>query len=252
MDRKNIGGGKAMELSLRLKAIASLVPAGSVPADIGTDHAYLPVELVKAGVCSRAIAGDIHRGPFLQALERVEKAGLADCISVRLGDGLAILQPGEADGIIIAGMGGQTLLQILAAGAEVLATCQYLILQPMTDVAQVRAELDGRGWFIDAENLVKEEGKFYQIIKYTRQPRTWDHPFPWEIACLLGPALLARRHPMLLDYLHKLMADTAKVIQALAGSQGESGQKKRRELQNLLVQLREVETWLKSCRSSAG
>lgn len=238
-----------MDLSLRLQAIARLVPAGSVPADIGTDHAYLPVELVRAGICPKAIAGDIHRGPYLQALERVAKTGLVDRISVRLGDGLAILQPGEADGIIIAGMGGQTLLQILAAGADVLAACQYLILQPMTDAAQVRAKLSGQGWFIAAEDLVKEEGKFYQIIKFVRQPWSWVYPFSEEIAWLLGPALLAQRHPLLLEYLQKMMAETAKVIRALAGSQGENSQKKRRELQDLLAQLREVEIWLRSGRS---
>lgn len=241
-----------MELSRRLTAIARMVPAGSVPADIGTDHAYLPIALVAADHCPRAIAGDVHRGPYQLAMERVIKAGLQDRISVRLGDGLTILRPGEADGIIIAGMGGQTMIQILTAGAMVREACSYLILQPMTDIPLVREQLAAWGWFVLDEELLQEEGKFYQIIKYGRQEKHWPQPFSSQITRVFGPALLARKHPLLLPYLEKLKNETRKVLTALGQTHSPKVLARSREMEKFLEQLGEVEAWLKSGKSSAG
>ncbi len=107
-----------MKLSKRLATIAALVPPGGRLADIGTDHAYLPVYLVTEGIVPSAVAGEVNEGPFRAAGEALARVGLADRISLRFGDGLAVLAPGEADTAVIAGMGGQTIVDILAARPE--------------------------------------------------------------------------------------------------------------------------------------
>ncbi|MGQ9558791.1 MAG: class I SAM-dependent methyltransferase, partial [Desulfurispora sp.] len=102
-----------MQLSARLSAIAGLIPAGSVVVDVGTDHARLPVYLVRSGRCPRALATEINRQPWQRARAAVAEAGLSDRIAVRLGDGLAPLRPGEADVAVLAGMGGGPIGRIL-------------------------------------------------------------------------------------------------------------------------------------------
>ena len=102
-------------LDERLKTVAALVRPGSRVADIGTDHGYLPVYLVKEGICPRAIAADLRSGPLESARRHVTAAGLSDRIDLRLGDGLTPIEPQEVDDMIIAGMGGETIAGILAA-----------------------------------------------------------------------------------------------------------------------------------------
>ena len=106
-------------LSVRLKAVAELVSDGRCLADIGTDHAYIPIWLVKSGRISGAIAADVNRGPLQRALEHIRDNGLEDRIKLRLSDGFLALEPGEADSAVLAGMGGGLMIRILKEGARV-------------------------------------------------------------------------------------------------------------------------------------
>ena len=145
-----------MKLDQRLSAVAALVRLGSRLADIGTDHAYLPVWLVQNGVCPAAIAADLRPGPLEAARRHVAAAGLEDRISLRLGDGLAPVFPGEADDIVIAGMGGETIAAILAA-ADWLADARLrLVLQPMSRAEETRRWLlkNGFSGMDTAQNLL--------------------------------------------------------------------------------------------------
>lgn len=204
-------------LSVRLRAIADLVEPGSRVADIGTDHAYLPIELVRSGKAAHALAMDIRKGPLSSAREHVEAAGLTQQIELRLSDGLAQMRSGEADTVIIAGMGGDLVIRILTEGADRLAGIDTLILSPHTRIREVRALLPETGFCVDREEMVCDAGKYYVIIRAVRQtdipadPASYKdgvHPTGTAEAGLYraareycGAYLLTHRHPLLRDWL---------------------------------------------------
>lgn len=160
------------DLNPRLRKISELVPTNSVTADIGTDHAYIPIVLVESGICEKAIASDIKKGPLKRADENIRRHGLADKIETRLGPGLETLSPGDAEIIIIAGMGGILIGNILEASRAVTDSAKLLILQPMTAVPELREYLSGNGYEISAEYLEAEDEKLYNIIVARPQGKT--------------------------------------------------------------------------------
>lgn len=137
-----------MELSKRLQAVADLVTAGYRVADIGTDHAYIPIFLLASGKISGAVAMDVNEGPLERARCHVAENGLSDKISLRLSDGLAGLRPGEAESVVIAGMGGGLIIRILTEGAGALEHVKECILQPQSEIEKVRAFLLEEGFFV--------------------------------------------------------------------------------------------------------
>ncbi len=151
-------------LDKRLSMVASLVRQGSRVADIGTDHAYLPVYLVESGVCPTAIAADIGAGPLEAARHTVMAAGLAGVISLRLGDGLAPLAADEVDDIVIAGMGGETIVSILDAAPWVQHKRYRLVLQPMTRAEDLRRWLLHHGFSVETERLVRDKHHLYPVL----------------------------------------------------------------------------------------
>ncbi|MBQ6999403.1 MAG: SAM-dependent methyltransferase [Clostridia bacterium] len=150
-------------LSERLQKIADCVNAKTL-ADIGTDHAYIPIHCVKDGSCLRAIACDINAGPLKAASENIGANGLASKIQTRLSNGLEALSPNEADTIVIAGMGGFLIRDILINGADKIGDNTVLILQPMVAAAELREYLCKNGYDIFKEHLAREESKFYNIL----------------------------------------------------------------------------------------
>ncbi len=157
------------ELGPRLQTIANFVPPGARLGDIGTDHAYLPLALVADGKITGAVAIDVHKGPYQSALNAVYSTGLADRIDVRFGDGLEPLVPGEVDALVLAGMGGVTILEILNNKPEVLHEVSTLILQPQGAEGRVRESLGSRGWRLKDEVLIEEANRVYTVIVYMRQ-----------------------------------------------------------------------------------
>jgi len=153
-----------VKLSKRLQMIADRVPAGSRLADIGSDHALLPTYLAQQGVITFGVAGEVNPGPFDAATRQVMECGLQARINVRLGDGLAVIQPGEVDVITIAGMGGSLIASILDAGKSKLQGVAKLILQPNVGEDQVRRWLNEQGWLLESEAILEEDGKIYEIL----------------------------------------------------------------------------------------
>lgn len=149
-----------MELTPRLRAIARRVPEGTRLADVGTDHGYLPVWLLLQGKIARAIAADLREGPLNRARDTARQYGQTDRISFRLCNGLNGIAPEEADTIVIAGMGGETILSILEA-APWTKRNQLLLLQPMTGVRQLRQWLQRHGYVILGEEISREGEKLY-------------------------------------------------------------------------------------------
>lgn len=197
-----------MHIDKRLETIAGLVPSHCVLADIGTDHAYLPVWLLEQGKIDRAIAGDIAEGPCQAARNTVAMHNLDSQVDVRLGSGLSVLAPGEAGCIAIAGMGAATIISILEADIETAKSAQLLVLQPMAGVAALRAWLIGKGWQLVAEELVDDEPHFYEIIAAKRGHAALGD----EAELVVGPVLLAQGHPLLDKQIERKLTEYKKLV----------------------------------------
>ena len=152
-------------ISKRLELVASFVPQGAILLDVGSDHAYLPIELVERGQIKSAIAGEVVEGPYQSAVKNVEAHGLKEKIQVRLANGLAAFEePDQVSVITIAGMGGRLIARILEEGLEKLGNMQRLILQPNNREDDLRIWLQDHGFQIVAESILEEAGKFYEIL----------------------------------------------------------------------------------------
>lgn len=152
------------ELSPRLRMVGELVPAGARLADVGTDHAYLPAALTLEGKIASAIAADLRRGPLDRARATAREYGLAGKVTFRLCDGLSGIRPEEADTIVIAGMGGETIAAILEAAPWVREGDLPLILQPMSSFPDLRSWLQGNGFAIREERLAREGETLYTAL----------------------------------------------------------------------------------------
>lgn len=204
-----------MHIGTRLETIAALVPQGSKVADIGTDHAYLPVWLMEQGKITEAIAGDIAAGPCQAARNTVAMYGLKDKIDVRQGSGLEVLQPGEADCITIAGMGGSTIISILEASMDVAVSAKTLVLQPMAGAAGLRRWLVEHGWRLADEELVDDPPHFYEIICAVRgDDRNYS-----DAEYLVGPCVLQKRHALLGKQLARQLQGCRQLLENMGRSE---------------------------------
>ncbi len=155
-------------LSPRLSAALERIPQGCRRlADIGSDHAYLPIAAVTAGKCCEALASDINEGPCERARLNIRHAGLADRISVACRPGLASIEEFAPDTVVIAGMGGEMIADILAASDYPRLSRCTLILQPMTTQEALRRWLYTSGYRISDETVIFDEGKYYQLLSVT-------------------------------------------------------------------------------------
>ncbi len=153
------------QLSARLAMTAQLVPPGVAVADIGSDHAYLPVELVRQGICPRAIASDIGAGPLENARQTVRRAGLSDKIELRLSDGFTAFSPGDATCWVMAGMGGTLMARLLDAAPWLCAKSTVIVAQPMRHAQDLRFWLITHGFYIDCEAACRDAGKAYSALR---------------------------------------------------------------------------------------
>jgi tRNA (adenine22-N1)-methyltransferase len=198
-------------LPARLQAVADYVPPGKTVADIGTDHALLPVYLVTRGVSPRVIGVEKAPGPLEAARRAVAANGLEGRIGVRAGDGLRPLKPGEARVLVLAGMGGRTIAKILDAAPAIVRAADTLVLQPQEPVVPARRWLYANGWRIADENLVEETGRIYLVIRAVH-----ERPEPVDDLLLeVGPVLAAKKHPLLGRYLHGIVQRYEKILAGL-------------------------------------
>lgn len=201
-------------LGQRLKTIAGYVTDGARVADIGSDHGYLPAWLVQSGRAQKAIAGEVNLDPARRARETCFEFGLEEQMEVRLGDGLQVIQPGEADVIVISGMGGTTIRQILEQGRGKLVGVRRLILQPNVAAPELRAWLVANGFEIRAESLVEENHIIYEVI--VAEPGKSAELSAMEQ--LLGPVLLRERPMLFRAFVEKLIAERSFVVRQLQQS----------------------------------
>lgn len=161
-----------MELSARLEAVARMVTQGNRVCDVGCDHGYIAIYLVRNGISPYVYAMDVNIGPLERAKEHIASYALNDKIETILSDGLMALSEKKADAMVCAGMGGRLVIKILTEGMEKVLEMKELILQPQSEIHLVRAFLRSQGFFIDKEDMVYEDGKYYPVMFAMNRERT--------------------------------------------------------------------------------
>lgn len=159
------GARQLFSLGSRLALCASMVRQGAALADIGTDHAYLPVWLAKKNRIRSAVASDIRPGPLHRARDNIERYGVSDLVSARLSDGLEEIEPEEAEDVVIAGMGGLMMIHIIQAAPWLKDPNRRLILQPMTSVKELRGFLVREGFCVLQEKAAVEDSHVYSVMQ---------------------------------------------------------------------------------------
>lgn len=201
-----------MELSKRLETISRYVPEGAKVADIGTDHAYLPIYLIKSGIADQVLAMDVNKGPLEKAEQNIKKYLVGDKIKTRLSNGLAKLGDKEADTVIVAGMGGMLVASILQAGQNQLKGVNRLILQPQSDYEEVRKTLHALGWKIIDEDMLNENNKYYFIMVCDKGEQRFDHRYEY----CYGQYLAKKDLPVFKTYMTGLKEKKKSVLEDLA------------------------------------
>lgn len=154
-----------MLLSDRMRAVAGLVQPCKSIADIGCDHGYVAMELVRSKVCRHVIAMDVNSGPLDRARHNIADFCMQDYIETRLSDGVSALREGEAEGIICAGMGGKLVISILEQGKKLIGEMKQVILQPQSELSEVRGYLREKGYLVEKEDIIYEDGKYYPMMR---------------------------------------------------------------------------------------
>lgn len=225
-----------MSLGSRLQAVANLVPQNSIIADIGTDHGYLPIELIKSGKCKKAIAADVNIGPYTAAKHSVSAAMLNDKIELRLGSGLSVLTEHEVDIAIFCGMGGNLMRQLLIDSPNIVNSLKGMIFQPQQGYTALRSYLYSINWHIEAETLAKEDGRIYQII-YALPGKA---PMPIELELEIGPLLNANRPPLFNEMIAEFITKTKRSLNGMEKSATAKNTVHYQELQKYLNNLEEL------------
>ncbi len=227
-------------LSPRLKIIADSIEGFETMADIGSDHAYIPIYLVLNNRVKSAIATDVNSGPVEIAKKRLRGSKVEAKVDVRRGNGLQVLKPGEAEVVVIAGMGGILIRDILDKDAEVAESARLLVLQPMRDSDKVRKWLIEHGFDIIDEELVKEQDRIYEVI--------WAKPVgkarEAKGLMLVGEKIIEKKHPLAAEYINRKTDELEKVLAALEGMDFESCRERAEECRALINYYLEVLKWV--------
>lgn len=189
-----------MILTQRLLKIAQMVEYNTA-IDVGTDHAKLPVYLVKNGICRYVIASDIADGPVNACRTTVNLNDVSRFVEIRQGDGLKTTLPNETETIIIAGMGGDLISTILDNSRGVAKSAKEIIVQPMTHIPQLREFFYKNNYRIIDEVLVKERDKIYTIIKVADGVNQYKDSFDF----IVSPLLIQNKDVHLQEYILKLL-----------------------------------------------
>jgi len=225
-----------IDLANRLLLIANMIPKGHVVADIGTDHAYLPIYLIQQHISPKVIATEVTWGPYRRALINVKKAGLQGFIDVRRGPGLRTLSQGEAQTAVMAGMGGETIANIIRESGPLAGFLELMLLAPMRSQPELRKQLFAMGFKIIDEDIAVEDSRYYEIMAVRRQS-----PVPFDDAdIVVGPVLRRKKTPAVLKYIEYKIAFLEGLIEPLKTINTASGQKALAHYERELEMWREV------------
>ena len=207
-----------LKLNARLEMIAKRIPNCRILADVGTDHAYIPIYAVKNGRCSKSLAADLREGPLGMASANIKRYGLEKFIETRLGNGLEPITLDECDVVVIAGMGGSLIRDILSSSVRKAQDARLLLLQPNNAADVLRKWLCENGFNIGEETLVIDAGKLYSLIntKWTGLAVAGD-----EFDYYIGNVLFDSDDPLLHKYVEKKVKELEVVISGRTRSRKE-------------------------------
>lgn len=226
-----------MELSKRLQAVADSVTPGNRVADVGCDHAYISIYLIEHGISPLVVAMDVNQGPLERAKENIERKGYSSKIQVRLSDGLKKLQPGEVDTILIAGMGGALVTRILEEGAAAVKRCRELVLQPQSELPLVRKYLHTKGFQIRTEQMLEEDGKYYDIIKAV--PSFNNETYEREVFYQYGKLLLEGQDAVAKEFLLREKRLKSQVMEELSRNSTENTKRRLTQVEQEIAYIEE-------------
>lgn len=229
-----------MELTKRLETIANYVPKGNIIADVGTDHGYIPIYLIKEGISPKAYAMDISKGPLEKAKNNIEAYNVNNYIEPILSDGLKALGDRKVDTLIIAGMGGMLIKKILLEEQVKLKSIPNLILSPHLDVEEVRRTVHQLGYSINLEDFIKEDNKYYPIIFCSHGTEHYT-----DIEYKYGKSLVPSCHKTYKEYLQGMLYNNNNLKETLLESGTPSSLARFNELNLESKDLMEVIKWLK-------
>ena len=220
-----------IELSKRMQSVADMIQPCDAVGDIGCDHAFVSIYLVEQRRAKRVIASDVRRGPIAIAKRNIEAMNLSDQIEIRMGDGLDTIVPGEVNAVVLAGMGGMLMIDILERGEEVVTRCDQLVLQPQSDIEKVRRYLVEKGYHLADEQMLIDAGKYYNLLDVRVhemvQKDEYDCSKLADDWCYMyGGRLLRKKDPVLRSWLVKRRDTTAGLINSLSGKNTENAAKR--------------------------
>jgi len=225
-------------ISNRLQKICELAGTGETVADIGTDHGFVPIRLIETGAFRKAIASDIGEGPLQRAKEHIAERGLAGRIDTRLGSGLCRIRPGEADTLVIAGMGGRLILDILGADLATALAAKQMILSPQSDYRDFRDGIHQMGFRILSETWLTEEGKDYVIFRILPgQDRCYSEA---ELSFGRAAALDAESLEVRRERLRKEEAISRELLEKIADAGSDRAAARRDALRKKLVLISDI------------
>ena len=215
----------------RLKTVASMVPVCQTMADIGTDHGYVPAYLALSGQCRHAIASDIAEGPCRAAAETRDRYSLFGQMEIRTAPGLKGLRAGEAEAVVIAGMGGATIVSILEEAPEIAATVETFVLQPMNAANLLRRWLVHHGYRIADEALCKENDHIYVIIKAVHAGKNQKLSVMEEE---LGPCIMDNQPALWKEFIQEKSEHYHRLLRQMEASPAAINSDKYKDMKNML------------------
>lgn len=241
---------RSVALSKRLRTVAGMVTKGNRVCDVGCDHGFVSIYLVQQGISPKVLATDLREGPLRAAREHVAAYGLEEQIETRLSDGLHNYEAGEADALICAGMGGGLMMRILEAEREKTDSFREMVLQPQSETQRFRRFLRERGSVILDEEMVEEDGKFYQVIRAAGKDALSMTTDCSDELCKLedryGPVLLRKKTSVFLSFLEREAAVFEEILANLReqGLAEEKRSARYAEVELLLRENRLAGTWM--------
>ena len=215
-----------MELSERLNSIVKHIEKTEILADIGTDHGYIPIYSIENEICNKAIAIDINKDPLDKARLNAIIEGVDDKIDFRLADGIKGLKKEEANVVVIAGMGGNLIRDILEESIGTVESIDYLILQPAQNPEILREYLYTNDYEVIKEDLCYDEEIYYEVFKVKR--KAGESTILDSLYYEISPKLLMEKHPLMKDYLKEKVSNYKRIEGFI--KEGTDNAKVRKEL----------------------